>query len=116
MNAAQQLSFEIAPTQFRGQAVALGQFWAECLNFFAPQIVYSKVVDPRMPYILMGVGALLCGIIAFFLPETAGVKLPDTIQESEILFQDNGLFKLKMYRWSSKVTPTAESTEMSKSL
>ena len=56
-------------------------------SFFAPQIVYSKIVDHRMPFILMGIVSLLATILAFFLPETAGIKLHDTVEEAEVLFQ-----------------------------
>ena len=62
-------------------------------NFFAPQIVYSKIVDQRMPFILMGIVSLLAAILAFFLPETAGIKLPDTVEEAEVLFQRKNFLK-----------------------
>ena len=58
--------------------------------FFAPQIVYSKVIDERLPFLLLGVGALLASVLALFLPETAGVNLPDTIEEAETLFETQG--------------------------
>ena len=70
-------------------------------NFFAPQIVYSKIVDQRMPFILMGIVSILAAILAFFLPETAGIKLPDTVEEAEVLFQRKNLLK----RSSDKIPP-----------
>ena len=70
-------------------------------NFFAPQIVYSKIVDRRMPFILMGIVSLLAAILAFFLPETAGIKLPDTVEEAEVLFQRKNFLK----KSSDKILP-----------
>ena len=84
---AQQLTYEIVPTQLRGQANALANMVAQMTSFFAPQIVLSEVIHHRMPYVLMGLAALLAGTMAYFLPETAGIKLPDTIEESEVLFK-----------------------------
>ena len=60
---------------------------AQIANFFGPQIVYSKVVNERMPYVLMAIFSLLATILAVFLPETAGIKLPDTIEEAEVFFK-----------------------------
>merc|ERR1719447_1210194 len=85
-----QISLEVVPTQLRGQGCALANVCAQISNFFAPQIVYSKFIDERMPFLLLGAGALLASIFALFLPETAGVKLPDTIEEAEHLFGTQG--------------------------
>ena len=70
-------------------------------NFFAPQIVYSKIVDRRMPFILMSIVSLLAAILALFLPETAGIKLPDTVEEAEVLFQRKNYLK----KCSDKIPP-----------
>ena len=83
MNTAAQISLEVVPTQLRGQGTALANVCAMMSNFFAPQIVYSTVLDQRAPFLILGFGGLLASILAVFLPETAGVKLPDTIREAE---------------------------------
>ena len=70
-------------------------------NFFAPQIVYSKIIDRRMPLILMGIVSLLAAILAIFLPETAGIKLPDTVEEAEVLFKRKNFLK----KSSDKIPP-----------
>ena len=90
MNTSAQISLEVVPTQLRGQGSALANVFAQISNFFAPQIVYSKVIDERLPFLLLGVGALLASVLALFLPETAGVNLPDTIEEAETLFETQG--------------------------
>ena len=101
MNTAAQLSFEVVPTQLRGQGTALANVCAQIANFFAPQIVYSKVVDERMPFILMSLVSLLAAFLAIFLPETAGIKLPDSITEAEVLFKRKNLLN----KHSAKVLP-----------
>jgi len=90
MNTAAQISLEVVPTQLRGQGCALANVFAQISNFFAPQIVYSKCIDERMPFLLLGAGALLASVFALFLPETSGVNLPDTIEEAEHLFGTQG--------------------------
>ena len=101
MNTAAQLSLEVVPTQLRGQGNALANVCAQIANFFAPQIVYSKVIDSRMPFILMSLVSFLATILAIFLPETAGIKLPDTINEAEVLFKRKNLLN----KHSAKVLP-----------
>ena len=86
---------------------SLANVCAQITNFFAPQFVYSKVVDVRMPFILMSIFGILASVLALFLPETNGIKLPDTIEEAEVLFKRKGLFSWK----STKVTPANEDTE-----
>ena len=54
-----------------------------------------------MPFILMGIVSLLAAILAFLLPETAGIKLPDTVEEAEVLFQRNNFPK----KSSDKIPP-----------
>ena len=90
MNTSAQISLEVVPTQLRGQGCALANVCAQISNFFAPQIVYSKCIDERMPFLLLGAGALLASVFALFLPETAGVNLPDTIEEAEHIFGTQG--------------------------
>ena len=87
INTAAQISLEIVPTQLRGQGTALANVCAQASNFFAPQIVFSRVIDPKMPFIILGISSFLAGMLAIFVPETAGVNLPDTIEEAETLFE-----------------------------
>jgi OCT family organic cation transporter-like MFS transporter 4/5 len=80
---------ENSPTSIailKGQGNALANVCAQAASLFAPQIVYSKVIDPRMPFIVMAIVAFLAAILAIFLPETAGIKLPDSIMEAEVSF------------------------------
>lgn len=92
MNVASQLTLEVVPTQLRGQGSALANVCAQISTFFAPQIVYSQVIGPRMPYLLMGLLSLIGCLVSIFLPETSGIKLPDSIEEAEVLFSEKRTF------------------------
>jgi len=102
MNTSAQISLEVVPTQLRGQGTALANVFAQISNFFAPQIVYSKVVDERLPFLLLGAGALVASVFAVFLPETAGVNLPDTVEEAENLFETQGCIPCRKYSSDKK--------------
>ena len=79
------------------------------MNFFAPQIVYSKIVDRRMPFILMGIVSLLAAVLAFFLPETAGIKLPDNVAEAEVLFKRKNFLEWRPAK-NSPIKPMMKSS------
>lgn len=38
-----------------------------------------------MPVLIFGVVSFVAGVLAFFLPETKGKKLPDTVKEAELV-------------------------------
>lgn len=106
MNVASQLTLEVVPTQLRGQGSSLANVCAQISSFFAPQIVYSQVIDSRMPFIIMGILSLMGCFAAIFLPETSGIKLPDSIEEAEILFSDKRTFSC--CKSKNKVSPSIE--------
>ena len=60
------------------------------LLYFSWKYILLKVFDERLPFLLVGIGALLASVLVLFLPETAGVNLPDTIEEAETLFETQG--------------------------
>ena len=90
INTAAQISLEVVPTELRGQGSALANVCAQASMFFAPQIVFSRTVDARLPFVILGLGSGLAGIFALFLPETKNTKLPDTIAETNELYELNG--------------------------
>ena len=90
INTAAQISLEVVPTELRGQGSALANVCAQASMFFAPQVVFSRTIDFRLPFVILGFGSGLAGIFALFLPETANTKLPDTIAETNELYELNG--------------------------
>ena len=55
---------------------------------FFPQ----SVLDPRLPFLLLASLSALCALLPLFLPETAGVELPDTVEDVENFGSNNGFF------------------------
>ena len=43
----------------------------------------QRVISPEAPFLILGFMGLLAGGLAVFLPETAGMKLPDTVADVE---------------------------------
>ena len=48
----------------------------------APTIADLDKVEPWLPFVIMGGGSIIVGILAFLLPETRGCELPATIEEA----------------------------------
>ena len=90
INTAAQISLEVVPTELRGQGSAFANVCAQASMFFAPQVVFSRTVDLRLPFVILGFGSGLAGIFALFLPETRNTKLPDTIAETNELYEVSG--------------------------
>lgn len=43
----------------------------------------QEVYDHRLPFLILGLGSFLGAAFSLFLPETAGVDLPDTVEDAE---------------------------------
>ena len=52
---------------------------------------------PEMPFIIMGILGVISGTLIMFLPETAKVKLPETIEEGELFGTDQNFFYMPMF-------------------
>ena len=60
---------------------------APCENF-----PFQNTVTPGLPYFLLGIGGALTACVCIFLPETAGLDLPHTIEEAENFGKDTDFF------------------------
>lgn len=49
----------------------------------APAVLILDEILPALPSIVYGGSAVVAGLIAFLLPETLNVPLPDTIEDVE---------------------------------
>lgn len=49
----------------------------------APAVLILDEVFPALPSVVYGAAAVIAGLIAFLLPETLNVPLPDTIEDVE---------------------------------
>lgn len=49
----------------------------------APAVLILDEILPALPSIVYGGSAVVAGLIAFLLPETLNIPLPDTIEDVE---------------------------------
>ncbi|KAM9317102.1 solute carrier family 22 member 16 [Gastrophryne carolinensis] len=73
---------ELYPTVVRTLAVGSGSMWCRLGSVVAPFCVYLKDVWIFMPQLLVGIMALISGILTLLLPETLGKPLVNTMEEA----------------------------------
>ena len=74
---------EMFPTEIRSTAVGASSLCGRIGGIIAPQIAMLNTVWAPLPLFVMGAGSLIGGLLVFFfLPETLGKKLPDSMQEA----------------------------------
>jgi len=78
-----QYSSEIFPTVIRGKGVALCEIVGGVAIFLSPMIVYLSKVSPVLPTVIFGLCSLAGAVATFFLPETAGKALPQTLKDGQ---------------------------------
>ncbi|KAL5260307.1 hypothetical protein ACHWQZ_G010436 [Mnemiopsis leidyi] len=81
-------SSEMYPTKIRNLGSGIGSAAARVAALIAPFIGDWLEVSPIVPYILVGVLAIVCSGIFMFVPETSGKDLPQTLEDFELLFED----------------------------
>uniref|UniRef100_A0A7M5XDM5 Major facilitator superfamily (MFS) profile domain-containing protein n=1 Tax=Clytia hemisphaerica TaxID=252671 RepID=A0A7M5XDM5_9CNID len=75
---------ELFPTVVRTLGMGTCIFWSRVGGMIAPQILLLGGVSINiLPTIIIGVMALLAALDVYFLPETFGKLLPNTIEEIE---------------------------------
>jgi len=92
MNTNFQFTVEVLPTALRGQGMALVNVMSMFSQMASPVFVYSSVLSEKAPFILIALVCLLASIPGLYLPETAGVNLPDTLQEIETFGKNDRFF------------------------
>ncbi|KAL1229855.1 Organic cation transporter 1 [Trichinella pseudospiralis] len=84
---------ELYPTESR----AIGIGWSSLIALLgvitAPYIIYLSSDVRALPLMIMGVLTISGGILALLLPETRNIRLPETIEEAEALYQTNNAAK-----------------------
>jgi len=73
---------ELFHTPVRNSALGMCSTLARFGALLAPTIADLDKVEPWLPFVIMGGGSIIVGILAFLLPETRGCELPATIEEA----------------------------------
>jgi len=75
---------ELFPTVVRTIGMGSCVFWARVGGMIAPQILLlGNYTFNELPYLIFGALSLLAGVATYFVPETRGIVLPDTIDAIE---------------------------------
>jgi MFS transporter, OCT family, solute carrier family 22 (organic cation transporter), member 4/5 len=71
------------PTIIRSGSVGAFTTFSRFVGLAAPFVPLLAIFSQILPLLVFGVFAFMAGMLAIFLPETLGRKLPDTIQDAE---------------------------------
>jgi len=93
-NAGMQFQFEVFPTQLRAQGSAVASIMVMVFQILIPYIVYSGTHSGCLPFYILAALSLLGGLVCLFLPETAGVELPDSVEQAEALDRETEFFHI----------------------
>jgi len=74
---------ELFPTVIRNIGMGSSTAAARIGSFSSPYIVHLRLVHPLLPYGIMGVNALLAGVLCMTLPETKGMPTAETMDSEE---------------------------------
>jgi len=80
------------PTCLRGQGIALVNVMSMVSQMASPYIVYSSVLSDKAPFLIIAFLSFIGAIPGIFLPETADLKMPDSLEDIETFGQHDRLF------------------------
>jgi len=92
MNTGFQFSVEVLPTTLRGQGMAVVHLMSMVSQVASPLIVYSSSLSEKAPWIIISLIAFVASIPGLFLPETAGVNLPDNLESMKTFGKNDRFF------------------------
>lgn len=89
---------ELYPTVLRNAGVGASVMFSRMGSMLAPLIIALEEVKPFLPLLMLSLAALSEAILVLPLPETKGLKLPETIQDldinaSEDVKENNGRYR-----------------------
>ncbi|XP_078490294.1 organic cation transporter protein-like [Ciona intestinalis] len=74
---------DLFPTMMRTQAYGACSFIARFGSILVPYILFlGSTVHQSLPYVIMATASLFAVIAMFFLPETKGLALPETLEDA----------------------------------
>ncbi|XP_077552899.1 solute carrier family 22 member 13-like [Haemaphysalis longicornis] len=107
-NITYQVASEVFPTVIRGRAVLLQRLLGDVGGLVGAQIAALAELDDYLPMLVMGCITLAAGVLVFFLPETMGVAMPQTIEDGESLGQGTGICFCPIFANSGDDTTAAQ--------
>jgi len=73
---------ELFPTLLRNQAYGTCSFFSRISSVLAPYLLYiGKLYSMSIPYVVMAIVAIMSFVSFYYLPETKGQHIPDTIED-----------------------------------
>uniref|UniRef100_F6Q8P0 Major facilitator superfamily (MFS) profile domain-containing protein n=1 Tax=Ciona intestinalis TaxID=7719 RepID=F6Q8P0_CIOIN len=76
---------DLFPTMMRTQAYGACSFMARFGSILVPYILFlGSTVHQSLPYVIMATVSLFAVVAMFFLPETKGLHLPETLEEAQV--------------------------------
>ncbi|XP_042868886.1 organic cation transporter protein-like [Penaeus japonicus] len=90
INVGQQYPVEVLPTVARGSGSGAIHTLGYVAAFISPYVVYLSKYGHFLPYTILGVVTIVGGLVSLLLPETLDQKLPDTLEDGETFFGDQG--------------------------
>merc|ERR1712130_218202 len=114
MNTGFQFSVEVLPTTLRGQGMAVVHLMSMVSQVASPLIVYSSKLSEKAPWIIISLIAIIASIPGLFLPETAGVNLPDNLESMKTFGKNDRFFWMPLLGSATReVKPkTSKKTEI----
>ncbi|VVC97942.1 solute carrier family 22 member 21-like [Leptidea sinapis] len=76
---------ELFPTYTRNSMHAICSAVGRVGSLLAPQTPLLMTYWVGLPALIFGVSSLLSGVLTLFMPETANIQLPDTVDEAEAI-------------------------------
>ncbi|XP_072142361.1 organic cation transporter 1-like isoform X3 [Dermacentor andersoni] len=108
-NITYQMASEVFPTIVRGRAVLLQRLLGDAGGLLGAQVASLAELDEYLPMLVMGCLALLGSVLVFFLPETVGTAMPQTIEDGERFGRDQGLWFCPLFTRDTEDTTQGES-------
>lgn len=110
-----QVASELFPTVIRGRAVLLKNVFGSFGALLGIRVASLTEIDTHLPVLVTGLAALVGSGLLFFLPDTVGQALPQTIEDGEDYARGQSICFCPLF--ASKATqklPEMEGGEMNK--
>ena len=78
------ITAELYPTDLRSQALGLCSTTARIFGLVCPFVATLAIYWKPLPMLVLGLPSLIAGSMAFFIPETKGKVLPQTMKDTQI--------------------------------